>query len=352
MRNLEVLELNSVTGENLEYDTRPGRHLVAVGGNRLSRGLTLEGLTVSYFLRTATMADTLLQMARWYGFRTGYEDLIRIWTTDGIAQWFTELALVEQSLRDALRALARAGRRPDEMAIRLRAHSGLLLTARNKSAMAEEVQESWSGEHPQTVMLPLQDGSRLAYNRQLADRFLASIGPGRQASGGWLMRDVPPEVVCDFLRHYRTHEDVVAFRGGALADWIMDRVAAGELSDWSVFLAGAQQGEDVTLGGMATGVVTRSPTSSQGIGILIDPRHEGVDLPGGPDAFRRASGNHDTEAMRAARPASNGLLLIYPLNPEPLSVSATDAVIGLALSLPRTSDAAGPMIINRGVGDE
>jgi hypothetical protein len=351
MRTLEVLELNSVAGENLEYDSRPGRHLVAVGGNRLSRGLTLEGLTVSFFLRTATMADTLLQMARWYGFRTGYEDLIRIWTTDGIAHWFTELALVEQSLRDSLRALARAGRRPDEMAIRLRAHSGLLLTARNKAGMAEEVQESWSGEHPQTVMLPLQDGARLAHNRLLTDRFLSGVGPGREHTGGWLMRDVPPEVLCEFLRNYRTHDDVVAFRGDPLANWIMGRVSAGELTDWSVFLAGARQGTKVTLGGMEIGLVTRSPTSSQGIGILIDPRHEGVDLPGGPDAFVRASGNYDTEAMRAARPATSGLLLLYPLNPEPLGVTETDTVIGLALSLPRTSDEAGPMIVNRGVTD-
>ena len=269
---------------NILIDPQATDRRVAVGGNRLSRGLTLEGLTVSYFLRTATMADTLLQMARWYGFRTGYEDLIRIWTTDGIAHWFTELALVEQSLRDSLRALARAGRRPDEMAIRLRAHSGLLLTARNKAGMADEVQESWSGEHPQTVMLPLQDGPRLAFNRTVTDRFLGGIGPGRATTGGWLMRDVPPEVICEFLRLYRTHDDVVAFRGDPLADWIMSRVAAGELTDWSVFLAGAQQGLEVTLGGMGTGLVTRSPTSSQGIGILIDPRHEGVDLPGGPDA--------------------------------------------------------------------
>ena len=115
MHRIVVLELNSVTGENLEYDEKPGRHIVAVGGNRLSRGLTLEGLTVSYFLRTTSMCDTLLQMARWYGFRHGYEDLIRIWTTDGIARWFTELALVEQSLRDFNRGAGagRATSRPD-----------------------------------------------------------------------------------------------------------------------------------------------------------------------------------------------------------------------------------------------
>jgi len=89
---------NSTTGEELEYEERPGRQLIAVGGNRLSRGLTLEGLTIAYFLRTTTMADALLQMARWYGFRGGYDDLIRIWTTDGIAEWFVELALVEVKL--------------------------------------------------------------------------------------------------------------------------------------------------------------------------------------------------------------------------------------------------------------
>lgn len=94
--------LNSDTGEELDYENNPGRHVIAIGGNRLSRGLTLEGLTVSYFLRTASMCDTLLQMARWYGFRQGYEDLIRIWTTDGIASWFGELALVEQSMRDSI----------------------------------------------------------------------------------------------------------------------------------------------------------------------------------------------------------------------------------------------------------
>jgi len=103
LARLEVVVLNSTTGDELEYDVKPGRQLVAVGGNRLSRGLTLEGLTVAYFLRTTTLADALLQMARWYGFRAGYEDLIRIWTTEGIAQWFVELALVEESLRDSSR---------------------------------------------------------------------------------------------------------------------------------------------------------------------------------------------------------------------------------------------------------
>jgi len=351
MGGLEILELNSVAGENLEYDRHPGRHLVAVGGNRLSRGLTLEGLTVSYFLRTTNMVDTLLQMARWYGFRTGYEDLVRVWTTDGIAQWFTELALVEQSLRDSLRSLARAGRRPDEMAIRLRAHSGLLLTARNKSGLSTEVRDSWSGEHPQTVMLPLGNPDRLVHNRVLTENLITSIGGGRQISGGWLLQDVPPEIICDYLRLYRTHDDVIAFRGQELADWISERAGIGELVNWSVFVAGSREGDDIKIGELSTGVVKRSRTSSESIGILIDPRHEGVDVPGGPDAYRRRNGNYDAESMRAARPPTDGLLIVYPLDPIPLGIGEIDAVIGVALSLPRTSDGASTSIVNWGVAD-
>lgn len=351
LEQLVVLELNSVTGENLEYEEKPGRHIVAVGGNRLSRGLTLEGLTVSYFLRTTTMTDTLLQMARWYGFRSGYEDLIRIWTTDGIARWFCELALVEESLRDALAALNRAGRRPDQMAIRLRAHSELMLTAKNKSAMSEVVENSWSGDHPQTILLPLQDPARLQANRTLADRFVGLVAPRYSIEGGLLAQDLSAVDVVDFLQAYRTHDDTVAFRGDQLAEWILRREQDGELTDWSVFLAGSAAGRRVTLGGHEIGLISRKRLSSESIGILIDPRHEGVDLTGGPAAYRRPTGSYDAGAMRAARPPTEGLLLIYPLDPEPLGVSATDAVIAVALSLPRTADATRSWIVNRGTVD-
>ncbi|CAH2606074.1 Z1 domain-containing protein (plasmid) [Rhodovastum atsumiense] len=352
MRRLVILVLNSVTGEDLEYEEKPGRHIVAVGGNRLSRGLTLEGLTVSYFLRTTAMCDTLLQMARWYGYRSGYEDLIRIWTTDGIARWFSELALVEQSMRDSIVALGRAGRRPDQMAIRLRGHSSLLLTARNKSSMAVARQDSWSGEHPQTVLLPLSDPGRLQANRALADGFLASLPAALPCHGGLLLRDVAPEAVCDFLRAYWVHEEVVAFRSDLLADWIAERAAAGELTDWSVFVASPGEApRQASIGGLRVGLARRSRVSSESIGILTDPRHEGVDLPDGPDAYRRAGGSYDADAMRGARPPTQGLLIVYPLDPEPLGVTSTDAVIALALSLPNTSDSATKWIVNSGVSD-
>lgn len=351
LRQIVVVVLNSETGENLEYDLKPGRHIVAVGGNRLSRGLTLEGLTISYFLRTASMCDTLLQMARWYGFRKGYEDLLRIWTTDGIARWFSELALVEQSMRDSITELARAERRPDEMAIRIRAHSDLLLTARNKAGTSKAVQDSWSGEHPQTTLLPLASPSKIQSNRALADELIERIFLSVECHGGLLARDVPSELICAFLRSYEVHDDIVAFRSGQLANWIDERTSAGELTDWSVFIASPPTGREIVIGGQKVNLVRRRRISSESIGILTDPRHEGVDLRGGPDAFIRTSGSYDAEAMRMARPATQGLLIIYPLDPAEFGIDYSDVVIALALSLPKTEDAGTSWIVNRMVSN-
>lgn len=347
LARLRVVVLNSTTGEELDYEEQPGRQLVAVGGNRLSRGLTLEGLTIAYFLRTTTMADTLLQMARWYGFRTGYEDLIRIWTTNGIAQWFVELALVEEALRDAITALNKAGRRPDEMALRLRAHSELLLTSKAKSKMLELDSRSWSGENPQTILFPLHDGDALERNVRLASALLSDHPPTQQAHGGAIAHDVPAEDVAEFLRRFVGHPNSVAFQGDQLADWIMERAAVGELTDWTVFVADPQRERKVTLGGRSYGLVQRSLTGSEAIGILVDPRHEGVDLHGGPDRYRSASG-FNARAMRQDRPSERGLLLLYPMDPEPLRAPSA-AVIGLALSLPTTSDGGSSFVVNRGL---
>ena len=346
---LELLEMNSDSGEELDYENRPNRQVIAIGGNRLSRGLTLEGLTISYFLRTTSMCDTLLQMARWYGFRTGYEDLIRIWTTAGIARWFGELALVEQSLRDAINAMNRAGRRPDQMALRLRAHGDLLLTSRVKSRSIAEVQDSWSLDHPQTVLLPLRDPVSIQFNLRLADRFFSSFRFGPPANGGVLARDIDFEEVIQFLREYRFHPDIRAFDSEGICYWIQNRAENGELIDWSIFVATNGEGPEATIGQLTLNLSRRRRHGEESIGILIDPRHEGVDLPGGPDLYRRTARTFDAEAMRRARPATQGLLMVYPLDPHFLGLEGGEPIISLALSFPETGDEGGTWLLNRNV---
>jgi len=346
---LDVTVLNSDTKEDLGYDGRPDRHIVAIGGNKLSRGLTLEGLTIAYFLRTTTMADSLLQMCRWYGFRLGYGDLIRIWTTQVIADWFVELSLVEQSLRDGIVRLDRAGKRPDEMAVAIRGHADLMLTSKAKSRMQEETSRSWSLQNPQTIMLPIQELTALRENLRATIDLLLSHPPTRDQYGGAIAYDVPASAIIGYLRRYVTHVGAIAFRSADLADWIIARNERGELTRWTIFVASPQRDRQVMIGSRSYGLVTRTPTGVEGIGILTEPRHEGVDLPGGPDPFKGAS-SFNVQAMRSNRSSTNGLLLIYPLDASPFQVDVA-TVIALGMSLPRTSDEGETLFANKGIGD-
>ena len=343
----DVSVLNSTTGENLRYEERPDCHLIAVGGNRLSRGLTLEGLTIAYFLRTTTMVDSLLQMCRWFGFRTGYGDLIRIWTTRVIADWFVELAVVEQSLRDSILRLEREGRRPDQMQIAIKAHSHLMLTSAAKSRMADVVTKSWSSQCPQTILLPLTNPIVLNNNLKVTADLLTNHAPTVDRYGGSISYDVPAFSIITFLRQYRNHPDASAFVSDEIADWIEQRNEVGEVCRWTIFVASPDRDRRAIIGHRTYGLVQRRPAGVSGIGILVDPRHEGIDLANGPDVYWKGN-SLNAQAMRASRSSTNGLLLIYPLDPSPLHAS-TEAVIAIAASLPRTSDESEQYIANRGV---
>jgi hypothetical protein len=233
------------------------------------------------------------------------------------------------------------------MAIRMRAHSKLLLTSKNKSKMQTDNARSWSGENPQTILFPLHDKDVLERNLDLASELLTRHPPSHDAHGGAIAHDLPAEDIALFLRRFEGHPNSIAFQGSEIANWILARAEAGELVNWTVFVANPQRERQVLLGGRRFGLVQRSIQSRESIGILIDPRHEGVDLHGGPENYRSASG-FNAKAMRGERPAQQGLLLLYPLDPAPLH-APTRAVLGVALSLPRTTDGEQRFVVNRGL---
>jgi hypothetical protein len=134
--DVRVLLFNSdrdrqLASDDLSWD-RPPR-MMAVGGDVLSRGLTLEGLTVSYFHRKVMASDTLMQMARWFGYRDGYQDLCRLWINGDAADDYRFSADAVEELRTDLRLMLRQGRTPEDFGLAVRKHPGaLLITARNK----------------------------------------------------------------------------------------------------------------------------------------------------------------------------------------------------------------------------
>src|SRR5699024_7975277 len=111
-------------------------------------GLTIEGLTSTYFLRAATAGDSLMQMGRWFGFRKGYELLPRIWMTENTFEQFQFLTSLEEELRDELKEFALGNKSPANYGPRVKNTpkvSWLRVTAKNKMQKALEIDMDFSG---------------------------------------------------------------------------------------------------------------------------------------------------------------------------------------------------------------
>jgi len=160
---VRVITVNQKTeaSERLNYgqyaSSRFGRRVIAVGGLTLSRGLTLEGLCVSYFYRNSKAYDTLLQMGRWFGYRPGYDDLCRIWVDPLARQWYAHLTGVVDELRSDIRRMHAQRLPPIRFGMRVRSHPDtLIVTALNKMRNANkvEVAVSYSAFGAETPLLP------------------------------------------------------------------------------------------------------------------------------------------------------------------------------------------------------
>lgn len=149
-----VQTINQRNGKNLSYDEyKDGLRLIAVGGMSLSRGLTLEGLVISYFYRNSKMYDTLMQMGRWFGYRKGYDALCRIWMSDESIEWYRHISQATDELREEIKRYEDTGLTPMDFGLRVRSDiTSLIVTARNKmrSAESRECVISLSGAYIET----------------------------------------------------------------------------------------------------------------------------------------------------------------------------------------------------------
>jgi hypothetical protein len=140
---IEIRTVNSSKkATSLDYDNhqKDGLRVIAVGGNTLSRGLTLEGLMVSYFYRNTNMYDTLMQMGRWFGYRPNYDDLVKIWLSNDAIDWYGQISDATLDLRDQIYRMKLANQSPREFGLKVRQNPGaLIVTAKSKMRTAETI---------------------------------------------------------------------------------------------------------------------------------------------------------------------------------------------------------------------
>jgi len=377
--SIQVRQINGSARDILDYglNKETGLSVIAIGGDKLSRGLTLEGLTVSYFLRASRMYDTLMQMGRWFGYRPGYLDLCRLYTTPELNQWFEHITEANEELRQEFDHMAAVGGTPRDYGLKVKSHPALMITSRVKLRTGIELQLSFAGSISETVVFH-RDRENLERNFRTAEVLLRRLGapaettPERERPGGrshrWtgtsVWNGVSAAEILSFLNQFVTHPTNQKVDARLLSDYIERQTGIGELQSWTVALISGE-GENARIGELDTRLVSRSPNErslsieeqrAEGryiIRRLLSPRDEAIDLD--LDRYQTAlmqtvqdaarTGRREIPTtpsgpkIRAQRDPGTGLLLLYPLSPSTAQIEEDLPVIGFGISFPSSERA-------------
>ncbi len=206
------LVINGTVGDILDYKSKSktGLWTIAIGGDKLSRGLTLEGLTISYFTRNTSLYDTLMQMGRWFGYRLGFEDLCRIYTTSELFIWYGHISTAFEALRAEFIEMARQKLSPRDFGLRVEDHPDLMVTNVMKMRAAETMLLNYQGTLTETTTLP-SSSEILKLNYEAAETFIRSLGVSESNLTGqnvWL--NVSVDQIQGFLKNYQTYKGLPA----------------------------------------------------------------------------------------------------------------------------------------------
>ena len=224
-KNLRIFVVNSKSDEVLDFKKyeKDGTGLTAItiGGLSLSRGLTIEGLTVSYMYRNTRMYDTLMQMGRWFGYRPGFEDLCRVHLSRDSINWYSYIANASEELRQQIKQMRRDGLSPRQFGLYVKSHpDSLLVTAANKMRAGEKitVNQNFTGRLIESTSLPI-DPKVNAENEVLIQKFWRNGFGGRieETEKGWFIPDVTVEQIETFVTRFKVHKNFAPHKSSALS---------------------------------------------------------------------------------------------------------------------------------------
>jgi hypothetical protein len=240
-----VTSINSIKKANKfrydDYDN--GAKVIAVGGDCLSRGLTLEGLCISYFYRNSKMYDTLMQMGRWFGYRGNYSDLCRVWLTEETVAWYGHIAESTEELRKEVISMYDSGATPKDFGLKVRSHPDtLIVTARNKMKSAQNYRKtvSLSGtvvETPVIFIDPQKNSENYNALVEMLNR-LAKRDINFQVSdfGNPIIKNVPKKEISSFIKQYNSHFFNTGFQTDDLSVFF-NKYTGEDLEKWDISFA-------------------------------------------------------------------------------------------------------------------
>lgn len=350
---------NYSSPHRLSYDEDIDNTVIAVGGNTLSRGITLEGLVSSFFIRPTNTYDTLLQMGRWFGFRTGYEDLPRLWTTDQLRRSFRHLALVEHEMRLDMDVYEKQSLSPTDFAVRIRTHPSLRVTA--KMGAAQPARISFSGARIQLRMYERSDEQVLESNWragiELVQSAERSSKPERLGNGSVLYRNVPVGRILQFLNSYEIIPDQTDVEVDLIRKYIDERRSADnpQLNSWNIAVR-AGDNDEIDFAGHKIKLVNRAPIGDESspltrvadIGTLMVPQDLVIDVPDlAPNVRKQGEAGMKLIRSNTEELKDKGLIVLYPIDKNStykvkgktgrLPMEAPHHLLGVAFVFPRAN---------------
>ncbi len=338
VQKIKVKAIHGSSTDTLEYyeNEETGVSVIAVGGDKLSRGLTLEGLSVSYFLRASKMYDTLMQMGRWFGYRPGYVDLCRLFTSGELNGWFRHITMASEDLREEFDAMWMAKATPEKYALKVRTHPGQLqITAITKMRNVDRIQVSWSGRLVETYQLSTEKGA-IRRNLVATQNLLEKLGTPIQGdiANDYLWKDVSSAAILKYFSEFTVAPQLTKVDLTLISNFIRKLNQEGELDSWSVALMNkTTSSRKFTLSdNVIAGCFTRNTAGDTDTYIIRknhivgNPTDEFIDID--PAILRQALALSQQDkdwkkpypkpklVRENFRDASNPLLLIYPLDPR------------------------------------
>ncbi len=371
-QSILVKAINGSALDSLDYEQHreTGLNIIAIGGDKLSRGLTLEGLTVSYFLRSSRMYDTLMQMGRWFGYREKYLDLCRLYTTEELCEWFQHIATATEELRMEFDHMVNIGGTPKDYGLKVRSHPALLVTSAVKMKTGTTLSLSYAGDISETIIFDTADPI-LKRNLEATKYLFNTIShptSGVKAGGYLWYKNIDAANVLEFLSQYASHPEAIRADTQLLSRYILKQNAQNELVKWTVRLAssGLTDTPDLTahFNSLQVGAIFRAQNSAiernqkkYSIKRLVSPLDEGLDLDRdeyqvamsktielwteskrknkSPAPPEKPSGR----GIRFARPKERGMLIIYPLDPKEAGLDESIPIVAFAISFPNSDTA-------------
>jgi hypothetical protein len=370
-QSIKVRRINGTAGDVLDYEQHKnkGLNVIAIGGDKLSRGLTLEGLIVSYFTRPSRMYDTLMQMGRWFGYRDGFIDVCRLYAPQGLINWFQHITDASDELRKEFVLMCEMGDTPATYGQRVRSHPVLMVTSQVKMRHSLELTLSYQGAISETIVYS-RIGREVEGNYNATTALLERINgyadkrqrPVRrdvedEVKGKYLWSAVRPDDVLEFLRQYSSPlQHARKVNTALLAEYIEKQIENGDLSNWSVMLAGkiSLESKPLIFGEIKSGLLKRAnhpdlnnkapaiEPNAYRIRRLVSPHDEAWDLTESQyqyalslvkDSGKTSPGGAE---IRVSRNKSQAMLILYPLEHQEFTapLGSDKPYIGFAISFP------------------